>query len=114
MKPLLLNPDVADVAPDGDEMTVHDEEHTVTYIRMLDAEKARADWREVARIVLHIDRTSIRKRTAIGPAEHSSVTCRARNGFRDGAIGSFCAGAVCADPDYLGDALGRLAAWIAR
>ena len=55
MKPLLLNPDVADLAPDGDELTVYDEEHTVTYIRMLDAEKASADWREVARIVLHID-----------------------------------------------------------
>jgi hypothetical protein len=51
VKPLLLNPDVADLAPDGDELTVYDEEHTVTYIRMLDAEKARADWREVARIV---------------------------------------------------------------
>ena len=55
MKPLLLNPDLADLAPDGDELTVYDEEHTVTYCRMLDAEKARADWREVARIVLHID-----------------------------------------------------------
>jgi hypothetical protein len=55
MKPLLLNPDVADLAPDGDELTVYDEEHTVTYCRMLDVEKASADWREVARIVLHID-----------------------------------------------------------
>ena len=55
MKPLLLNPDVADLAPDGDELTAYDEEHTVTYCRMLDAERASADWREVARIVLHID-----------------------------------------------------------
>ncbi len=55
VKPLLLNPDVADLAPEGDELTVYDEEHTVTYIRMLDAEMASADWREVARIVLHID-----------------------------------------------------------
>ena len=55
MKPLLLNPNVADLAPDGDELTAYDVEHTVTYIRMLDAERARADWREVARIVLHID-----------------------------------------------------------
>ena len=51
----MLNPDVADLAPDGDELTAYDVEHTVTYIRMLDAEKASADWREVARIVLHID-----------------------------------------------------------
>ena len=55
MKPLSLNPDVADLAPDGDELTVYDEEHTVTYCRMLDAERASADWREVARIALHID-----------------------------------------------------------
>jgi Uncharacterized conserved protein (DUF2285) len=51
----LLNPDVADLAPDGDELTAYDEEHAITYIRMLDAERARADWREVAKIVLHID-----------------------------------------------------------
>ena len=55
VKPLSLNPDVADLAPDGDELTVYDEEHTVTYCRMLDAERASADWREVARIALHID-----------------------------------------------------------
>jgi hypothetical protein len=55
MKPLLLNPDVADLAPNGDELTVYDEEHTVTHCRMLDAETAGADWREVARIFLHID-----------------------------------------------------------
>ena len=34
---------------------MYDEEHTVTYCLMLDAERASADWREVARIVLHID-----------------------------------------------------------
>jgi len=55
VKPLLINPNVSDLAPDGDELTVYDEEHTVTYCRMLDAERASADWREVARIVLHID-----------------------------------------------------------
>jgi hypothetical protein len=47
VKPLLLNPDVAaDLAPDGDELTVYDEEHAVTYCRMLDEERASADWRE--------------------------------------------------------------------
>ena len=55
MKPLSLNPDVAGLAPDGDELSAYDEEHTVTYCRMLDAERASADWREVARIALHID-----------------------------------------------------------
>jgi hypothetical protein len=30
-------------------------EHAVTHLRMLDADADGADWREVARIVLHID-----------------------------------------------------------
>jgi len=53
--PPLRNPDVADMAPDGPALTPYDEDHAVTYIRMLDAEKDGADWREVSQIVLHID-----------------------------------------------------------
>jgi T6SS, Transcription factor, DNA binding domain len=55
--PRPLNPDVDDVAPSGDALTVYDEEHAVTYVRLLDAHKEGADWREVATIVLHIDPT---------------------------------------------------------
>ena len=33
----------------------YDVEHAVTYMRLLDADADEADWREVARIVLHID-----------------------------------------------------------
>jgi hypothetical protein len=106
VKPLLLNPNVADLAPDGDELTAYDVEHTVTYIRMLDAEKARADWREVARIVLHIDPEA----EGGAPVVLSTATCRARSGFRDGAIDSFWAEARCGNPDYLSDALGSLPA----
>ena len=36
-------------------LTVYDEQHAVTYVRMLDAEAEGADWREVSRIVLDID-----------------------------------------------------------
>lgn len=50
-----LNPDVADVAPDGPELAAYDEEHGITYLRLLDADKEGADWRQVARIVLHLD-----------------------------------------------------------
>jgi hypothetical protein len=32
-----------------------DEQHLVTYLRMLDVNTDGADWREVSRIVLHID-----------------------------------------------------------
>ena len=50
-----LDPDVADTAPSGPVLTAYDEEHLVTYLRLLDADAEGADWREVARIVLHLD-----------------------------------------------------------
>ena len=51
-----LDPDVADTAPPSDSLlTVYDEEHIIMYLRMLDANAVSADWKEVARIVLHID-----------------------------------------------------------
>jgi hypothetical protein len=50
-----LNPDVADTAPSDPVLTTYDEEHTITYLRLLDADAQDADWRDVARIVLHLD-----------------------------------------------------------
>jgi hypothetical protein len=50
-----LNAKVADTAPDEPTLTPYDEQHAVTYVRLLDAEKDNAEWQEVARIVLHID-----------------------------------------------------------
>ena len=50
-----LDPDIADAAPNESAMTTYDEQHVVTYIRLLQADSEGADWREVARMVLHID-----------------------------------------------------------
>jgi hypothetical protein len=50
-----LDPDVADTAPSDSVLTVYDEEHLITYLRLLDADAVGADWRDVARIVLHLD-----------------------------------------------------------
>ena len=50
-----LDPKVEDLAPDEPALTPYDEQHAVTYVRLLDAEKDNADWQEVVRIVLHID-----------------------------------------------------------
>jgi predicted N-acetyltransferase YhbS len=50
-----LDPDVADSAPNEPALTAYDEQHVVTYIRLLQAEGEGADWREVARAVLHVD-----------------------------------------------------------
>ncbi|WP_082907918.1 DNA -binding domain-containing protein [Bradyrhizobium neotropicale] len=59
-------PVVADVAPNEPTLTSYDEQHLVTYWRLLDAEADGADWKEVVRIVLHIDpdRESTRARDA--------------------------------------------------
>jgi hypothetical protein len=50
-----LDPDIADIAPSGTVLTSYDKEHLVTYLRLLDAHAEGADWREVARVVLHLD-----------------------------------------------------------
>ena len=50
-----LDPDVADTALSDSVLTTYDEEHVITYLRLLDADAQGADWREVARVVLHID-----------------------------------------------------------
>lgn len=50
-----LDPDVEDEAPTGPDITLYDEAHFITYLRLLDADADGAEWEEVARIVLHRD-----------------------------------------------------------
>ena len=38
MPPPPLDPDVADLAPDDPVLTAYDEQHVVTYLRLLDAD----------------------------------------------------------------------------
>ncbi len=64
MKPE-LDPEVDDSAPSEPKVTIYDERHFVTYMRLLDAEAAGADWREVATIVLHRDPVAEERRTRI-------------------------------------------------
>jgi hypothetical protein len=66
MHPSPLDPSVSDVAPSDNILTGYDEQHLVTYLRLLDAEAEGADWEEVAKIVLHIDPTleAVRARRA--------------------------------------------------
>jgi hypothetical protein len=58
-----LDPLVADTVPWSDDITPYDEAHFVTYLRLLDASAASADWHEVARVVLHRDPASDPERT---------------------------------------------------
>ena len=64
-----LDPDVADVAPSDPVLTVYDEEHVITYLRLLDADAKGADWRDVARIVLIL----IREMTLIALERRSTA-----------------------------------------
>jgi hypothetical protein len=50
-----LDPDVDDEVPPSETITPYDKAHFITYLRVLDAAAENADWREVARIVLHRD-----------------------------------------------------------
>lgn len=55
MKKPPLDPPVSQCAPTELVLTAYDEEHLITYLRLLDADEEGADWKEVARIVLHIN-----------------------------------------------------------
>lgn len=46
---------VAAFAPTEGILTGYDQQHAITYLRLLDAEREGADWRDVARTVLGCD-----------------------------------------------------------
>jgi len=74
---------VAGTAPDEPALTAYDKEHAVTYARLLDAEADNADWREVARIVLHIDPTTEPERARLAFDSHlARAKWVARHGYR--------------------------------
>jgi hypothetical protein len=50
-----LSPSIADVVNWSDQVTPYDEQHFLTYARLLDADREGADWRDVARIILLLD-----------------------------------------------------------
>jgi hypothetical protein len=65
-----LDPDVADDVPWSENITPYDEAHFITYLRLLDAQAEQADWRAVARIVLHRDPAAEPDRTRRCWEEH--------------------------------------------
>jgi hypothetical protein len=48
-------PMIADEAAWSDEVTSYDQDHLITYARLLDAEAEKARWQEAARIILRQD-----------------------------------------------------------
>ncbi|MEY9104452.1 hypothetical protein ABH999_000648 [Bradyrhizobium yuanmingense] len=77
------DPKVADSAPNAPQLTQYDEQHAVTYMRLLDAEADNADWREVARNVLGVDPTLDPDRARRTFESHlARAKWAARQGFR--------------------------------
>ena len=76
MLPPPLDPDVADTAPSDSILTAYDEEHLITYLRLLGADAEGADWHEVARTVLHLE--PLKK--LIAPGGRSTAIYRAPDG----------------------------------
>jgi hypothetical protein len=48
-------PAFKDRPPESDKLTKYDERHLVTYLRLLDAAKEGADWREAISIIFQLD-----------------------------------------------------------
>lgn len=80
MKPPAFN----DRPPDSSEVTAYDEQHFVTYIRLLDATAAGVDWKEIVRVVFELDPEKEPDRARI---VHDSHLARARwmttTGYKD-------------------------------
>jgi hypothetical protein len=47
--------EIIDNVPTADELTSYDDQHLVTYLRLLDADADGAHWTEVCRVVLGLD-----------------------------------------------------------
>ncbi len=78
-----LDPPVTDAAPTTNVLTGYDEQHLITYLRLLDADAEGADWREVARIVLHLDPANNPERAkAIWASHLARARWMTENGYR--------------------------------
>lgn len=64
----MITPRFQDRPPVTERVNAYDEQHLVTYIRLLDAEAEGADWREVAQVIFGLDaaREPDRARTVLG------------------------------------------------
>jgi hypothetical protein len=82
------DPAVADQAPTGDILTAYDNGHLKIYLRLLDADAARADWKEVARIVLGMDPEREPERARVAWESHlARAKWMTTRGYRDLLLG---------------------------
>ena len=83
-----LDPDVADVAPNDPVLTTYDEQHLVTYWRLLDAE---ADWRRLERSGSNRAAHRSGSRAGRAPATHLTVTWHEQDGWQTTATAIYFA-----------------------
>ncbi|MBN9505382.1 MAG: DUF2285 domain-containing protein [Altererythrobacter sp.] len=80
----VTTPPFDDCPPRSDHVTAYDKRHFVTYLRLLEAAKEQADWREVALILFGLDAAAEPDRAR---AVHDAHLARARwmteTGYRD-------------------------------
>ena len=91
MQNVPLDADVNDMAPTSTTLTGYDKQHLIIYLRLLDAERDGADWKEVARIVLHIDPAQQPARARRAWVTH---VARARWMTEQGYLQVLCGGAL--------------------
>ncbi len=78
-----LDPPVADIAPTAATLTSYDEQHVVTYLRLLDADAEGAPWQDVARLVLRLDPARDAGRARLAWATHlARAKWMSKNGYR--------------------------------
>lgn len=78
-----LDPRVADRPPAAPTLTSYDQQHLITYLRLLDAEADGADWTEVSSVVLHIDPSKEPERAHVAWQTHLDRAHWMRdNGYR--------------------------------
>ena len=65
-------PHVADTVLSDSVLPAYDEEHLITHLRLLDADAKGADWREVTRVVLHLDPEQVSDRAPRAFESHLS------------------------------------------
>ena len=71
---------IRDRAPDGEGLTDYDREHAATYLRLLDAERAGAEWEEVCEVVLGFDPSDDPERAKTAYQSHLSRAQWLRDG----------------------------------
>lgn len=65
-----MNSRFDDVAPDAPTITPYDEAHFTDYLRLLDADTDRADWREAATVIFEVDPAAEPHRAQLMHATH--------------------------------------------